>query len=137
MVMSIQAENDLYSRPSIRVLTGEVGNPLINVELRASSINSCPRSLWYEINGEPHSDEIPPRSKRMLDMGRSLEGIGAQALVDQGYEVMSGWEIIMGADLLRREMSPIDPDTRWQITCLLYTSPSPRDRQKSRMPSSA
>ena len=27
---------------------------------------------------------------------------------------------------------------RWEYyTCLLYTSPSPRDRQKSRMPSSA
>ena len=26
---------------------------------------------------------------------------------------------------------------RWLLTCLLYTSPSPRDRQKSRMPSSA
>ena len=25
----------------------------------------------------------------------------------------------------------------WGIFCLLYTSPSPRDRQKSRMPSSA
>ena len=25
----------------------------------------------------------------------------------------------------------------WCDTCLLYTSPSPRDRQKSRMPSSA
>ena len=25
----------------------------------------------------------------------------------------------------------------WYKTCLLYTSPSPRDRQKSRMPSSA
>ena len=25
----------------------------------------------------------------------------------------------------------------WSIACLLYTSPSPRDRQKSRMPSSA
>ena len=25
----------------------------------------------------------------------------------------------------------------WNYTCLLYTSPSPRDRQKSRMPSSA
>ena len=24
-----------------------------------------------------------------------------------------------------------------EMTCLLYTSPSPRDRQKSRMPSSA
>ena len=28
-------------------------------------------------------------------------------------------------------------DTPFQFTCLLYTSPSPRDRQKSRMPSSA
>ena len=27
--------------------------------------------------------------------------------------------------------------SRWQHPCLLYTSPSPRDRQKSRMPSSA
>ena len=26
---------------------------------------------------------------------------------------------------------------QWLETCLLYTSPSPRDRQKSRMPSSA
>ena len=25
----------------------------------------------------------------------------------------------------------------WNYGCLLYTSPSPRDRQKSRMPSSA
>ena len=25
----------------------------------------------------------------------------------------------------------------WYLGCLLYTSPSPRDRQKSRMPSSA
>ena len=33
-----------------------------------------------------------------------------------------------------------NPDTQRQLaqmTCLLYTSPSPRDRQKSRMPSSA
>ena len=29
------------------------------------------------------------------------------------------------------------PAAVWAITCLLYTSPSPRDRQKSRMPSSA
>ena len=33
-----------------------------------------------------------------------------------------------------------EPDNRnveYITTCLLYTSPSPRDRQKSRMPSSA
>ena len=28
-------------------------------------------------------------------------------------------------------------DNARKVTCLLYTSPSPRDRQKSRMPSSA
>ena len=27
--------------------------------------------------------------------------------------------------------------TKWTDTCLLYTSPSPRDRTRSRMPSSA
>ena len=31
----------------------------------------------------------------------------------------------------------ITKEGRWLYTCLLYTSPSPRDRQKSRMPSSA
>ena len=41
--------------------------------------------------------------------------------------------------LMRRA---IDGDSSWAnldslLTCLLYTSPSPRDRQKSRMPSSA
>ena len=30
-----------------------------------------------------------------------------------------------------------DPAKRQAITCLLYTSPSPRDRTRSRMPSSA
>ena len=34
--------------------------------------------------------------------------------------------------------APAYPDaTRLLITCLLYTSPSPRDRTRSRMPSSA
>ena len=30
-----------------------------------------------------------------------------------------------------------DSEVKYTIDCLLYTSPSPRDRQKSRMPSSA
>ena len=36
------------------------------------------------------------------------------------------------ADNLKRNMFD-----DWLRSCLLYTSPSPRDRQKSRMPSSA
>ena len=31
----------------------------------------------------------------------------------------------------------IENSDHYSVTCLLYTSPSPRDRQKSRMPSSA
>ena len=30
-----------------------------------------------------------------------------------------------------------DSDSRWYMSCLLYTSPSPRDLSTSRMPSSA
>ena len=37
---------------------------------------------------------------------------------------------------LWRNISYINP-IYWMISCLLYTSPSPRDRQKCRMPSSA
>ena len=35
------------------------------------------------------------------------------------------------------EASPLKPRMELTGVCLLYTSPSPRDRQKSRMPSSA
>ena len=34
-------------------------------------------------------------------------------------------------------VSQLAPSDVQEVICLLYTSPSPRDRQKSRMPSSA
>ena len=49
-----------------------------------------------------------------------------------------------GVHLVTLGWEPYDSITRWLLhedlsllSCLLYTSPSPRDRQKSRMPSSA
>ena len=41
------------------------------------------------------------------------------------------------AHMTRNNWGPKPKLMRWAYTCLLYTSPSPRDRQKSRMPSSA
>ena len=42
------------------------------------------------------------------------------------------------ATILWREFLKHNPNNpNWFNSCLLYTSPSPRDRQKSRMPSSA
>ena len=56
----------------------------------------------------------------------TLTNIPNAALVNSGISI-NGVTIPLGG-------SVTTPDTD---TCLLYTSPSPRDRQKSRMPSSA
>ena len=43
---------------------------------------------------------------------------------------------LLAGDKVLVEISPYDL-SRGRITCLLYTSPSPRDVEESRMPSSA
>ena len=53
-----------------------------------------------------------------------------------GKELLSSLPV-MFYGLLRRKISPKLALLGHKIPCLLYTSPSPRDRQKSRMPSSA
>ena len=40
-------------------------------------------------------------------------------------------------EIFRLGIRKLLPESVELISCLLYTSPSPRDRQKSRMPSSA
>ena len=50
--------------------------------------------------------------------------------------LMAGLFMMPRFFVYHQETAPGSPeDQRW--ICLLYTSPSPRDRQKSRMPSSA
>ena len=51
---------------------------------------------------------------------------------------MPGWAINSAVDdLLKKEMDFCRTQDRPHGICLLYTSPSPRDRTRSRMPSSA
>ena len=58
---------------------------------------------------------------------------------DQGIQSL----VVPPSDLKRPSLYPEGgyiksfPQDPWGRDCLLYTSPSPRDRQKSRMPSSA
>ena len=40
-------------------------------------------------------------------------------------------------DKPKRELTPQQVQQRRKMICLLYTSPSPRDKRQSRMPSSA
>ena len=44
---------------------------------------------------------------------------------------------VNGAQIFNEISERINKFDKKNINCLLYTSPSPRDRQKSRMPSSA
>ena len=58
-----------------------------------------------------------------------------RALVQPGPKVLDLG--IIGVHRLTNGCGDIESASRLGHTCLLYTSPSPRDRQKSRMPSSA
>ena len=54
--------------------------------------------------------------------------------------VLAAAAMLMLYGAVTASRTPVDvfPDlNKPVVTCLLYTSPSPRDRQKSRMPSSA
>ena len=44
------------------------------------------------------------------------------------------WHVVEDWDDL---LAKLEPERIWYFSCLLYTSPSPRDRTRSRMPSSA
>ena len=64
-------------------------------------------------------------------------GNGTLAAKEAGYK--DSPSLVNQASKLKRELSAeISEELRSSfMNCLLYTSPSPRDRQKSRMPSSA
>ena len=51
--------------------------------------------------------------------------------------IMTGEHFALTSSSLIRQVVALGGDLRQLKACLLYTSPSPRDRQKSRMPSSA
>ena len=64
-----------------------------------------------------------PRAEMIEETRAKLIDAARRAFADNGYAGASMDELTASAGLTRG--------------CLLYTSPSPRDRQKSRMPSSA
>ena len=79
--------------------------------------------------------EIHPflQNRKVVEYARS-QGIHLTAYMPLAYGKVMQEPVI--ADIARRHnATPAQVALAW--SCLLYTSPSPRDRQKSRMPSSA
>ena len=84
--------------------------------------------------GSPVLQHITLRDKHGNVIGRIAElrlVYDLKALLHQRLQIQTV-EVIQLKLTLAQE-----PDGSLNILCLLYTSPSPRDRQKSRMPSSA
>ena len=61
--------------------------------------------------------------------GEHYEAIAEEMLTEHGWKFARRVEPM--------QLTTHEPEKPWSQACLLYTSPSPRDRQKSRMPSSA
>ena len=85
-----------------------------------------------------------PRVIRMLTnlkMGQPIRDDGPQThLVKAGTPTMGGALILLGISVATLCWADLSNHYVWIalfVTCLLYTSPSPRDKRQSRMPSSA
>ena len=68
-------------------------------------------------------------------MGSSKNGRDSNAK-RLGVKVSDGQSILSGGIILKQRGTKVHPGVNVK-SCLLYTSPSPRDRSLSRMPSSA
>ena len=66
---------------------------------------------------------------------RACTGCASYVHVDEGPGKLHRPRDEKATELLNKQQSSVI--RYWVVICLLYTSPSPRDRQKSRMPSSA
>ena len=66
------------------------------------------------------------RSNEVLDLVEEMSPDDRVRLFDE-----------LPAKVVRRLLAELSPEERRVTACLLYTSPSPRDRTRSRMPSSA
>ena len=90
------------------------------------------RSLIYDQNGELMATFFDEnRSPVLLDLIPQEVRDAILAIEDANFYSHQG------IDLKATARALIENVDAGGISCLLYTSPSPRDRQKSRMPSSA
>ena len=110
------------------------------IEERYQSLVSSNTSFWgvsdlkFQVGAEGVGVELP-------SLDALLKGKVAFGLIEgevKGEEVTDGFVYRLYGDLEEAEASGFESDGEFLLLfCLLYTSPSPRDRQKSRMPSSA
>ena len=96
-------------------------------------------TLWQGYLTRKHNRlSVQPRLRVSLQLGERpgiyLQNVGfGPAVIIDFLIALEGSDAVSAFDALDMLESPVPLN----VNCLLYTSPSPRDRQKSRMPSSA
>jgi DNA polymerase-3 subunit alpha len=103
------------------------------LDLGREDLEAVPESLELATSGIRLSSEEPFEQgvsagveRRVMELAAELEGLPRQVSTHATGLIIGDGPLVQDVPLYR---GPKD--------CLLYTSPSPRDRQKSRMPSSA
>ena len=107
----------------------------ISEELEAKFNRSIPQRIVAGINGDDRPQLNTPESKelRLTVPGmKRVDGVPVYDAPRSGYDkaLHDGVVHVRGTGFPWQRQPNV-------YICLLYTSPSPRDRQKSRMPSSA
>ena len=100
--------------------------------------------IWLDISrmhvNSADLDRLNPSFQKAFAAMQQLEA-GAIANPDEQRQVGHYWlrtpELAPSASVRDHVAKEVDQIEQFGKDCLLYTSPSPRDRQKSRMPSSA
>ena len=90
-------------------------------------------------------DKIEDKKESMIELTQDLIKIPTLNPPGENYREICEYldtrlsRAGFATELIRAKDAPGDSDQypRWNIVCLLYTSPSPRDATLSRMPSSA
>ena len=113
---------------------GLLGRSMVNVIAKARDIGymKCPDDLFVPIK---QIRDLPDRETLLLMTGSQGEHLAALSRISRGEHQHVR---LKTTDTVIFSASPIPGNTISVVnTCLLYTSPSPRDAHKSRMPSSA
>ena len=84
----------------------------------------------------PSSLDAPPAPDGFRYRWIRAESVGFQDTKNIASRLREGYELVRAEEVENAADYPVLDEGRYK-GCLLYTSPSPRDRTRSRMPSSA
>ena len=135
-VDELRVDTSIPSSPGVTSLVTNDVTPLIS----GTATVGAGETLSVEVNGVVYT----VGDNNLIDNGDGTWDLTiplADALAEGNYDVVAmvvdaalNASTDPSSDELEIDLTaPVAPT----VTCLLYTSPSPRDRQKSRMPSSA